>query len=108
VSGAVARDLPGQAERLVQLVKASTAVDWFEDWKVITLWIGGNDLCAVCNGPVQSRSLTRSIALLHLCFLFPHTFPRAYSQLRCRDLLGPELPGPPADHPRCFAAGLPV
>ena len=25
-----------------------------EDWKLITLWIGGNDLCAVCKGEVRS------------------------------------------------------
>ena len=24
-----------------------------EDWKLITLWIGGNDLCAVCKGNVK-------------------------------------------------------
>ena len=35
-------------------------VNFEEDWKLITLWIGGNDLCAVCKGEVR-RSLSAEI-----------------------------------------------
>jgi len=24
-----------------------------EDWKLVSIWIGGNDLCAVCEGDVS-------------------------------------------------------
>lgn len=48
VSGAIARDMPGQARNLVTKIKNDNAVDFNNDWKVVTLWIGGNDLCAVC------------------------------------------------------------
>lgn len=27
-------------------------VDFANDWKLVTLWIGGNDLCAYCEGKV--------------------------------------------------------
>jgi len=49
VTGAVASDVPEQAQRLVEMMKTSTSVSWENDWKLITLWIGGNDLCAVCD-----------------------------------------------------------
>lgn len=51
VSGATAPDLPGQARELVSLLANSPQVNFSADWKVITIWIGGNDLCAVCNEP---------------------------------------------------------
>ena len=50
VSGAVASDLPTQARTLLERMKADPMVDMEADWKVITLWIGGNDLCAACDG----------------------------------------------------------
>ena len=25
-----------------------------EDWKLVSIWIGGNDLCAVCEGNVSA------------------------------------------------------
>lgn len=51
VSGAVAEDLPTQARTLVGLMSSSTQVNFTSDWKVVTVWIGGNDLCAACNEP---------------------------------------------------------
>ena len=41
--------MPHQAEWLIQKMKALEDVDFENDWKVITLFIGGNDLCARCN-----------------------------------------------------------
>lgn len=43
VSGAVASDLVPQAEKLVQELKSQP-----DQWKVLTIFIGGNDLCAAC------------------------------------------------------------
>ena len=45
VSGAIAEDMPGQATKLVEYLE-----DYDDEWKHITLFIGGNDLCAVCKG----------------------------------------------------------
>ncbi|XP_036290785.1 phospholipase B1, membrane-associated [Pipistrellus kuhlii] len=49
VAGAVSGDLPAQARRLVGLMKNDTRVNFEEDWKIITVFIGGNDLCDHCN-----------------------------------------------------------
>ncbi|XP_064601697.1 phospholipase B1, membrane-associated-like [Liolophura sinensis] len=46
--GAVASDMPGQAKLLVECLKTEPGVDFENDWKVITLFIGGNDLCDYC------------------------------------------------------------
>ena len=63
--------MPEQARRLVEKIKADKVctinfvsyifeniilqqnINIEEDWKLITLWIGGNDLCAVCKGSVS-------------------------------------------------------
>eukprot|EP00300_Choanocystis_sp_HF-7_P030037 c38785_g1_i1.p1 GENE.c38785_g1_i1~~c38785_g1_i1.p1 ORF type:complete len:390 (+),score=67.61 c38785_g1_i1:6-1175(+) len=47
VAGAVSEDVPGQAASLVAGLKARA--NYTSEWKVITILIGGNDLCAVCN-----------------------------------------------------------
>ncbi|XP_066303633.1 phospholipase B1, membrane-associated-like [Branchiostoma lanceolatum] len=48
VAGAVSGDMAGQARRLVDLIKACEDIDFDHDWKVVTLLIGGNDLCDYC------------------------------------------------------------
>ena len=40
--------MPHQAEWLIQKMKADTSIDFEDDWKVVTIFIGGNDLCAWC------------------------------------------------------------
>jgi phospholipase B1 len=40
-----ANDIPTQAASLVKQMKESKEVDFDKDWKLITLFIGGNDLC---------------------------------------------------------------
>ncbi|XP_061098603.1 phospholipase B1, membrane-associated [Conger conger] len=52
VAGAVSSDLPGQARRLVEIMKNDSRIDFENDWKVITLFIGGNDLCSHCKNTV--------------------------------------------------------
>ncbi|CAL8290008.1 unnamed protein product [Gadus morhua 'NCC'] len=47
--GAVASDFPAQARRLIGTMKNNTAVDFKNDWKLVTLFIGGNDLCSYCD-----------------------------------------------------------
>ncbi|XP_058143634.1 phospholipase B1, membrane-associated [Dasypus novemcinctus] len=53
VAGARAENLPAQARRLVDLMKNDTRINFQEDWKIITLFIGGNDLCDFCNDPAH-------------------------------------------------------
>ena len=50
VAGAVVQDMPGQAERLVEATqRAMGATSYASDWKVISVLIGGNNLCLVCD-----------------------------------------------------------
>jgi len=53
VSGAIAQDLPGQAQELVNRITSDSNINVQEDWKLVSIWIGGNDLCAVCEGDVS-------------------------------------------------------
>ncbi|XP_073247884.1 phospholipase B1, membrane-associated-like isoform X3 [Porites lutea] len=46
--GASARDLENQAEDLVSRLKNMKNIDYENDWKLLTMWIGTEDLCQVC------------------------------------------------------------
>lgn len=48
VSGQEARHLLQQAKTLINKLKASKSVDFQNDWKLITILIGGNDICDYC------------------------------------------------------------
>jgi len=45
IPGSTAHDLKAQAETMIEHLKADPKVDFEKDWKVITIFIGGNDLC---------------------------------------------------------------
>ncbi|KAM5125032.1 phospholipase B1, membrane-associated-like [Mantella aurantiaca] len=47
VTGSVERNIPNQAEVLVEKMK-SDINSFNSDWKLITIFIGGNDLCQYC------------------------------------------------------------
>ena len=47
--------MPGQAVKLVDRMKADSKIDMENDWKVITLFVGGNDLCDYCDDKVYFR-----------------------------------------------------
>ncbi|XP_068436917.1 phospholipase B1, membrane-associated [Clinocottus analis] len=49
VSGAKIAGIPAQVRRLIDTMKNDTTVDFENDWKLVTLFIGGNDLCQYCN-----------------------------------------------------------
>ncbi|XP_054653229.1 phospholipase B1, membrane-associated isoform X5 [Dunckerocampus dactyliophorus] len=49
VGGAKASGIPEQVRRLIDKMKNDTTVDFENDWKLVTLFIGGNDLCQYCN-----------------------------------------------------------
>ncbi|XP_006820484.1 phospholipase B1, membrane-associated-like [Saccoglossus kowalevskii] len=47
--GDVSRDMKYQAYRLIDRMKLHPDVDYELDWKVVTILIGGNDLCSFCD-----------------------------------------------------------
>ncbi|XP_052001893.1 phospholipase B1, membrane-associated [Xyrauchen texanus] len=49
VPGAKADDMANQARAVIKRMKEDTKIDFQNDWKVITIFIGGNDLCAHCS-----------------------------------------------------------
>lgn len=51
ISGSVANGMPGQAKRLVDRMKNSRDISFQNDWKVVTLFVSGNDLCNFCRLP---------------------------------------------------------
>jgi len=52
VTGAVSQDTPGQAINLVNKMRDSReGVDFANDWKVVTFFIGANNLCRYCRDP---------------------------------------------------------
>ncbi|XP_040586851.1 phospholipase B1, membrane-associated isoform X2 [Mesocricetus auratus] len=71
VAGAKAEDLVTQAQRLVSLMQADTTINFQEDWKIITVFIGGNDLCASCNDLVHyspqnfTDNIKKALDILH-------------------------------------------
>jgi len=48
-NGAIVQDTPQQAVDLVNAIKSNSAIDLNNDWKVVTVLIGGNNLCDVCD-----------------------------------------------------------
>nr|XP_055027341.1 phospholipase B1, membrane-associated-like [Misgurnus anguillicaudatus] len=51
VTGAQARDVPEQMRDLITALNSSDKVNFEEDWKLVTLFIGINDLCLHCHDP---------------------------------------------------------
>lgn len=47
--------MPAQANLLVERMKTEPGVDFENDWKLITLFIGGNDLCDYCDDKVRGH-----------------------------------------------------
>ncbi|XP_047657809.1 phospholipase B1, membrane-associated-like isoform X2 [Tachysurus fulvidraco] len=52
VAGAKSSDILGQAEALVKRMKTDNRINFYSDWKVITMFIGGNDFCDSCIKPL--------------------------------------------------------
>ncbi|XP_045700281.1 phospholipase B1, membrane-associated [Phyllostomus hastatus] len=71
VAGNVAGDLTVQARRLVDLMQNDTLIDFQQDWKIITMFIGGNDLCDFCNNPAHyspqnfTDNIRKALDILH-------------------------------------------
>ena len=74
VSGARVRDLPGQIKRLSDKLNTAEYASLKDDWKMLVLFIGANDICE-CKSMTAEQfrtELTAAMQLLH--GTFPKTF----------------------------------
>uniref|UniRef100_G3SS35 Phospholipase B1, membrane-associated n=1 Tax=Loxodonta africana TaxID=9785 RepID=G3SS35_LOXAF len=71
VAGDRAEHLSTQARKLVDLMKNDSRINFQEDWKIITLFIGCNDLCGFCDDPVRyspqnfTGNIGKALDILH-------------------------------------------
>uniref|UniRef100_UPI0037E86F51 phospholipase B1, membrane-associated-like n=1 Tax=Semicossyphus pulcher TaxID=241346 RepID=UPI0037E86F51 len=71
VAGAKSKDVPEQVRALVARMKNDSRIDFESDWKVITLFIGGNDVCDHCYNSLfysvdnYARNVRNSLDYLH-------------------------------------------
>ncbi|XP_038654995.1 phospholipase B1, membrane-associated [Scyliorhinus canicula] len=69
--GALAVELPGQVRRLVDMMKNHSKIDFKNDWKVINMFIGGNDICNYCTDSAYfsavnfARRIEEALDILH-------------------------------------------
>ncbi|XP_045917362.1 phospholipase B1, membrane-associated-like [Micropterus dolomieu] len=71
VAGAKSRHIPSQVRALVARMKNDSRINFKSDWKVITIFVGGNDICEHCyNSLLYSvenyvRNIRDSLDYLH-------------------------------------------
>merc|ERR1711931_213572 len=82
VPGSTAKDLHGQALKLVDAMRRDPKVDFDKDWKVITVFIGGNDVCDYFDGEKEQNSPDKYIEGVKKAIdVFHATVPRAFVNL---------------------------
>ncbi|XP_064014424.1 phospholipase B1, membrane-associated [Pogoniulus pusillus] len=81
VAGDRAEGVPAQVRRLVELMKNDTRINMQTDWKLITLFIGGNDLCEFCNDPVHFSPENYTYNLQTALDILHREVPRAFVNL---------------------------
>jgi len=81
VSGAINIEMHEQAVWLVTQLKAHPKINYVSDWKVLTLWIGSNNICQVCNDRIanDAKDFERQIYKA-LDYLYEHV-PRVFVNL---------------------------
>lgn len=71
VAGAKTKDVPKQVRALVDRMKNDSRINFESDWKVISLFIGGNDICDHCYNSLfyseenYIRTIQESLDYLH-------------------------------------------
>ena len=88
-SGQKAEHIPAQAQTLVDLMRASKDIDFENDWKVVTIFIGGNDLCQYCNSDIHLPetwigNIQKGLDILHANL--PRTIVNLVSSLKVQDI----------------------
>eukprot|EP00040_Diaphanoeca_grandis_P003182 m.24073 g.24073 ORF g.24073 m.24073 type:complete len:402 (-) comp14470_c0_seq1:294-1499(-) len=81
ISGAIAQGMAAQAVDLIKKMKETREINYEEDWKVITLWIGGNDLCAVCNDNERNQPYAYTQYIEEALDILQRDVPRAFVNL---------------------------
>ncbi|NXG52687.1 PLB1 Phospholipase, partial [Psilopogon haemacephalus] len=81
VAGDRAENVPAQVRRLVELMKNDTKINMQTDWKLITLFIGANDLCEFCNDPVHFSPENYTYNLQIALDILHREVPRAFVNL---------------------------
>lgn len=54
MSGAKTQELDAEVSRLVRLLNTESYKDVKDDWKLITLFIGANNVCVLCEPPMTT------------------------------------------------------
>ncbi|XP_078714139.1 LOW QUALITY PROTEIN: phospholipase B1, membrane-associated-like [Lampetra fluviatilis] len=81
VPGAIAADIPSQVEKLIELLKNTSGINFQDDWKLITLFIGANDVCSYCEDQIK-HSPERYINYIQTALDMLHKeVPRAFVNL---------------------------
>ncbi|XP_013875458.1 phospholipase B1, membrane-associated isoform X2 [Austrofundulus limnaeus] len=71
VAGAKSRDVPSQVQTLVTRMKNDPRINFESDWKLITVFIGGNDVCDHCSNSLlysvqnYAQNVRKSLDYLH-------------------------------------------
>jgi phospholipase B1 len=81
VSGQEANHLPAQARRLIDRLRESRRVDFDDAWKMITIFIGGNDLCDFCNDRELHSPQSYAKFLQQTLDMFYKELPRTFVNL---------------------------
>ncbi|KFV08609.1 Phospholipase B1, membrane-associated, partial [Pterocles gutturalis] len=81
VAGDRAENVPAQVRRLVDRMKNDTRINLQTDWKLITIFIGGNDLCKFCNNPVHYSPENYTYNLQISLDMLQREVPRAFVNL---------------------------
>ncbi|PIO54497.1 hypothetical protein TELCIR_24139, partial [Teladorsagia circumcincta] len=58
IPGSEAKDMPVQAQRLVDVMRQRNEINITNDWKLVNIFVGGNDVCRHCHELHTNRSLT--------------------------------------------------
>lgn len=54
MSGAKSQELNGEISRLVRVLNTAEYKEIKDDWKLITLFIGANNVCVLCEPPMTT------------------------------------------------------
>lgn len=76
--GDKSENMPGQAKALVERMKNDKNVNFEEDWKIITVFVGGNDLCDFCEDNTQYNAEHYVANLKKALDYFHANVPRAF------------------------------
>ena len=81
-SGAVVQDMESQVDYLEAAIKRmGHRADMENDWKVLTLWVGGNNICSVCLGKPEDSPAAFETALDRALQRLRQRIPRVFVNL---------------------------